>query len=124
MQCPKCKSSMEDVEIYEVLVQRCTACKGLFFERSRHEYLKDLEDAEDIDTGDPAIGKEFNKLEDIFCPACFAPMLKMVVADQPHIWYESCSDCFGVFFDAGEFTDYVEKDIFGYLKSFFSVKRQ
>lgn len=123
MQCPKCKSEMEDLEIYEVIVQRCTLCKGLFFDRSKHEYLKDLEDVDDIDVGDADIGKAFNKMDDIYCPACSAPMIKMVVPDQPHIWYESCSDCFAVFFDAGEFRDYVEKDLFDWIKRLFNRER-
>lgn len=114
---------MEDLEIYEVIIQRCALCRGLFLDRSKHEYLRDLKDAEEIDTGDPEIGKAFNKLENISCPACFAPMIKMVVADQHHIWYESCSKCFAVFFDAGEFRDYVEKDLFDIIKSMLTPER-
>ena len=124
MQCPKCNSDMEDVEIYKVIIKRCTLCEGMFFDRSKHEYLKDLEDAEDIDTGDPDVGKAFNKRDNIHCPDCSAPMLKMVVADQPHIWYESCSECFGVFFDAGEFRDYVDKDVVDFIKGLFSPERK
>ncbi len=119
MQCPKCQSAMEELEIHKVTVTRCTNCLGLFFDRSKHEYLKDKEDAEDIDIGDPEIGKLFNKKDDIFCPDCAAPMIKMVVADQAHIEYESCSKCFSVFFDAGEFRDYLEKDVFDIVKSLF-----
>ena len=115
---------MEDVEIYEVIIQRCTLCKGMFFDRAKHEYLKDLEDVDEIDTGDPDIGKAFNKKDDIHCPECFSPMIKMVVADQHHIWYEKCSKCYGVFFDAGEFSDYVEKDIFDFLKGVFAKERK
>jgi len=114
---------MEDVEIYEVIVKRCTDCKGLWFDRSKHEYLRDQEDSGDIDIGDPNIGKVLNEQENILCPGCFAPMIRMVVADQPHIWYESCSKCFSVFFDAGEFRDYVEKDIIDLVKDLFTRER-
>lgn len=114
---------MEDVEIYEVIVKRCTLCKGLWFDRTKHEFLKEEKDSEEIDTGDKNIGKAFDKKDDILCPDCFAPMIKMVVADQPHIHYESCSKCFSVFFDAGEFKDYVEKDIFGFFKDLMAKER-
>ena len=124
MQCPKCKSVMEDLEIYEVIIKRCSLCKGLWFDRSKHEYLKDLDGSGEIDTGDPDIGKAFNKKDDIFCPDCFAPMIKMVVAHQPHIWYESCSKCYSVFFDAGEFSDYVKKNITDFLKDLFTPERK
>lgn len=115
---------MEDVEIYEVIVERCTGCKGLWFDRSKHEYLKKMGDAGEIDTGDPGEGRLHNEQGSILCPGCFAPMIRMVVADQPHIWYESCSKCFSVFFDAGEFRDYLEKDIVSYIKDLFAAERR
>ncbi len=73
--------------------------------------------------GDSAFGKVFDRKGDICCPSCSATMIKMVVADQPHIHYESCSKCFSVFFDAGEFKDYVEKDIFGFFKDLMAKER-
>ena len=124
MQCPKCSAELEDVEIYDVIVKRCTGCRGLWFDRSKHEYLKEQEDSGDIDTGDPKRGKQLNELGDILCPDCFAPMIRMVVADQPHIHYESCSKCFSVFFDAGEFRDYVEKDIIDLFRDLFARERK
>ena len=124
MQCPKCNSEMEDVEIYEVVVKRCTGCKGLWFDRSKHEYLKGQEEPGDIDTGDPALGKVRNEQDEIFCPDCFGPMIRMVVAEQPHIHYESCSKCFSVFFDAGEFRDYLEKDLVSIIKDLFAEERK
>ena len=123
MQCPKCNSDMEDLEIYDVIIKRCTLCKGLWFDRTKHEFLKDEKDSGDIDTGDKNIGRAFDKKDDIYCPGCSAPMIKMVVADQPHIHYESCSKCFSAFFDAGEFKDYVEKDIFSFFKDLMAKER-
>ena len=124
MECPKCTSLMEDVEVDEVIIKRCTYCKGLWFDRFKHKYLKGLDGSEEIDIGDPDVGKDFNKIEDIFCPDCSAPMIKMVVAQQSHIWYESCSKCFSVFFDAGEFKDYVEEDIIDFFKDLFTPERK
>ena len=123
MQCPKCKSDMEDLEVYDVTIKRCTLCKGLWFDRTKHEFLKEEKDSGDIDSGDKNIGKAFDHKDDIYCPDCSAPMIKMVVADQPHIHYESCSKCFSVFFDAGEFKDYVEKDIFDIFKDLMAKER-
>ncbi len=123
MQCPKCDAEMEDVEIYNVIVKRCSSCKGLWFDHAKHEFLKQKKDADEIDTGDSAFGKVFDRKGDICCPSCSATMIKMVVADQPHIHYESCSKCFSVFFDAGEFKDYVEKDIFGFFKDLMAKER-
>lgn len=116
MQCPKCEAAMEDVSINKMFVKRCTSCQGLWFDRSKHEYLRKQPGSESIDTGDEEVGREFDSKDDIFCPSCSAPMIKMVVADQPHIHYESCSKCFSVFFDAGEFRDYINKDIFDFFR--------
>lgn len=124
MLCPKCNSKMEGLQIHDVDIKRCTYCLGLWFERSKHEYLRELDGSIEIDIGNKQTGKAFNKIEDIFCPECAAPMIKMVVADQPHIHYESCSGCFSVFFDAGEFTDYVDKNIFDFFKDILATERK
>jgi Zn-finger nucleic acid-binding protein len=124
MQCPKCNAEMEEVYISGLTVQRCTDCFGLWFDRFKHEYLKADEDASDIDVGDPKTGKSYDKLDRVFCPDCQAPMIRMVDAAQPHLHYESCSKCFSVFFDAGEFRDYVEKDIIDFFKDLFARERK
>jgi Zn-finger nucleic acid-binding protein len=35
----------------------------------------------------------------------------MVDKAQPSLWFESCPLCFGVFFDAGEFSDFREESL-------------
>ncbi len=123
MLCPKCDADMDDVETHGLTVKRCSSCMGLWFDRSKHEYLKKEKDSVDIDTGDKEMGKVFDRKRDIICPDCSHPMIKMVVADQPHIHYESCSKCFSVFFDAGEFRDFVEKDIFDFFKDIMAKEK-
>ena len=106
MDCPKCGHEMEQVIYGEVEVDRCTLCKGLWFDMLEHEQLKAVPGAEAIDTGDPEIGALLNRDDRISCPRCGGRMIRMVDPEQPHIWYESCGVCHGVFFDAGEFADY------------------
>jgi uncharacterized protein len=43
-------------------------------------------------------------------------MLRMVDAQQPHIWYESCEECGGSFLDAGEFRDLKRHNFLGLIK--------
>jgi Zn-finger nucleic acid-binding protein len=43
-------------------------------------------------------------------------MLRMVDAQQPHIWYETCEECGGSFFDAGEFRDLKRHNFLGRIK--------
>jgi len=47
----------------------------------------------------------------------------MVDPEHPHIWFESCPGCFGVYFDAGEFSDYKEKTVLDFVRSLFSKER-
>ena len=124
MDCPKCMSSMEIVKFSDVEVDRCTNCKGIWFDMLEHEQLKELKGSEIIDSGKPEVGKQYNELEDIDCPKCHTPMIRMVDLKQPHIWYEGCTVCYGVFFDAGEFRDYKEETFLDSIKAIFTKTRK
>ena len=124
MQCPKCAHDMEKMSYKDIEVDRCTLCKGLWFDALEHEALKATPGSEAIDSGDPEVGKLFNEEERVKCPVCHVPMLKMVDAEQPHIWYESCTVCYGVFFDAGEFTDYKHHTFMDFLRGLRTRERE
>jgi len=124
MDCPKCEAEMEIVAYKNIDVHRCTGCKGLWFGMLEAIDLKTLEGSESIDIGNAATGREYNKVGDIRCPECRANLIKMVDRDQPHIWYESCPNCFGVFFDAGEFRDYKEHTVMDFFRDLFAGERR
>lgn len=114
MQCPKCGSECEEVSAPEGVVDRCSNCQGLWFDNMEHEDLKPH--AALVDIGDAEKGAQFNIIDRIFCPRCpSSPLIRMVDPQQPHIWFESCTTCYGRFYDAGEFRDFSEltlKEIF------------
>ena len=100
----------------------CSGCKGLWFDEFEAEDMKKLKDAKKIDFGGlPGVALDAQR--DYPCPKCQGAMLKMTVADQPHIRYESCSRCCGTFFDAGEFKDFAVRDVLDGLKSLFAVTK-
>ncbi|MCB1599065.1 MAG: zf-TFIIB domain-containing protein [Lysobacterales bacterium] len=110
MQCPKCQADMEKVATAHGVVDRCTACKGLWFDLMEHEELK--ADADIIDIGSEELGRRHNAIDRIHCPVCpNSQMLRMVDPQQPHIWFESCPVCYGRYFDAGEFRDLSEHSL-------------
>src|SRR5688500_16912293 len=119
--CPRCSAAMGKITFGSVVVDRCTACKGLWFDAREHERLKDVEGAETIDTGGSAstaasaAPKQPGDAK-INCPVCHTRMIRMVDHQQPHIHYESCTVCHGVFFDAGEFRDYKEQTVSEWFK--------
>ena len=124
MICPKCSAEMETVQYQNIEVDRCTMCCGIWFDMLELEDLKAMKGSETIDIGSAAVGKKYNKIQDIKCPVCNAEMIKMVDKKQPHIWYESCSVCYGVFFDAGEFRDYKEETVLDFFKDLLAGERR
>jgi Zn-finger nucleic acid-binding protein len=123
MQCPKCAAAMEAVSYEGIEIDRCTRCKGIWFDMLEHEDLKNISGSEAIDIGLPALGKEHNNKHRIACPVCKEPLIKMVVSAQPHISYEACTVCYGVYFDAGEFTDFREETFAESWRSVFGKPR-
>ena len=112
MNCPKCKAAMEKVTYEGVEVDRCTGCQGIWFGFREQQQLKKVKGAAaDLDVGDPAAGQKMNEVSKINCPRDGVLLTRMVDLKQPHIWYEACPHCYGVFFDAGEFKDYSQKTL-------------
>ena len=116
LKCPKCQGNLEAVVYSNVEVDRCTNCKGIWFDSLEAQRLKEIKGSESIDTGDPETGSKFDEIGDINCPKCRTKMTKMVELKQSHIWYEKCPVCYGVWFDAGEFKDFKEEGMLDIFK--------
>ena len=116
MRCPKCRDDMQVINYQGTEIDRCNKCNGLWFDVGELELLKNTQAATALDTGSAREGKRYNKLDDYPCPRCNGEMLKMVDTEQKHIWYETCNDCEGSFFDAGEFIDLAEVTISDFFK--------
>ncbi|WP_296249676.1 zf-TFIIB domain-containing protein [uncultured Stenotrophomonas sp.] len=119
MQCPKCNSELKPITHGDVEIDRCSGCGGLWFDAFEHEELKQLDGSERIDyspktTVPPNTGAGK-------CPKDQQPLFAMVVAGQPHISYESCGFCHGVFFDAGEFKDFKEETFAERFRALFGL---
>ena len=122
MQCPKCRCDMEKAPTPGGVIDRCVNCKGMWFEMLEDQDLKPY--AGEVDTGSAEVGAHFNKIDRIKCPTCpDSQLIRMVDADQPHIWFESCPVCYGRFFDAGEFRDFSEITVADVLKRFSTKAR-
>ncbi|KPK61177.1 MAG: hypothetical protein AMJ59_01620 [Gammaproteobacteria bacterium SG8_31] len=124
MQCPKCAHDMEKVNFENVEVDRCKLCKGIWFDVLEHETLKKMKGSEIVDIGDSNVGELFNKEDQVDCPVCHVSMIRLVDKDQPHIWYEGCPVCYGVFFDAGEFRDFKFHTIMDLVRRFRAKPRK
>lgn len=111
MKCPKCQGNLETLKFQDIEFERCSQCLGLWFDMLEKEDLVALAGSETIDIGSDTIGKQFTEIRDIKCPKCDHAMIPMIDKDQFHIQYESCPNCFGTFFDAGEFRDLKEHTV-------------
>lgn len=123
LHCPKCQGSLETITYADVEVDRCTDCKGIWFDSLEAETLKKIKGSESIDIGDPKTGSKFDEIGDINCPKCQTKMTKMVDLKQSHIWYEKCPVCFGIWFDAGEFKDFKEEGLADIFRGIFTGQR-
>jgi Zn-finger nucleic acid-binding protein len=106
LQCPKCNAPMEQVQVEATQVDRCTSCRGLWFDALEDEDIRGTEAAEKLDAPaagpPPAESPKANKGA-IDCPRCKTPMIRMVDRLGRRVQYESCPYCHGKFLDAGEF---------------------
>jgi Zn-finger nucleic acid-binding protein len=107
---------MEKVVFDGTEVDRCTSCKGLWFDASEKEKLREIQGSEAVDTGGAEVSKAYNDVDRIECPVCLMPMTRMVIPQERPVWFESCPGCQGAFFDAGEFRDYKEDSFVDFLK--------
>jgi len=124
MLCPKCEVGMVKVAFDDIEVDRCGNCEGLWFDMLELEHLKEMQHSGAIDVGYPEKGEKFNEIDNIDCPVCHTPMIKMVDKDQPHIHYEGCTVCYGVFFDAGEFQDYKHETVLDFFRDIIARKKK
>lgn len=95
---------MESVQIEQTQVDRCTKCRGLWFDALEDQDIRGSEAAESLDTASTgAAGTGPASQSAIDCPRCKARMIHMVDRLGRRIQYESCPRCHGKFLDAGEF---------------------
>ena len=123
--CPKCNGELESKSVEEgITVERCNKCHGLLVPAGVTRKLLAIWSPDtNVDTGPAAIGKKYDRIDDIECPRCKLKMDKVEDPTQPHIWYESCAACGASFFDAGELTDLKEKTLSDIFKNLLKGKR-
>lgn len=112
--CPICKKRLEKVILYNVEVDYCPKCLGLWFEKDELYWAKDEKDRNlrwlDIDIWEKRTKfKIYNGIR--ICPLCRLPLYE-VYYDDSRIIIDVCNLCNGIWLDRGEF-----KKIIEYLKN-------
>jgi Zn-finger nucleic acid-binding protein len=110
---------MEAVVVESIEIDRCVACKGIWFDLNEQEALKSAKGAHKADIGHQAIGEYYNKITGVLCPKCDVEMKTETVKKGVSIQFETCPKCHGAFFDAGEFREFSEPTIIEFLVDLF-----
>ena len=106
LNCPACGGAMETITFQDIQIDRCLTCKGLWFDALEKEHLDAMRGSQSIDVGQTAGGR--SQSARINCPVCHTPMIRMTDHRHPNVHYHSCTVCFGLFFNAGEFREHKE----------------
>lgn len=121
MNCPKCHGKFAEqiflTQSGEVVIDKCTRCSGIWFDKGEAEMFKNDWTSVSVDDGDRTLGMIYNEIKQINCPSCQQRMKSVTDPRQAHIQYELCPD-HGFFMDAGEFSDFHEltmKEAFDYI---------
>ncbi|MCL7487579.1 MAG: zf-TFIIB domain-containing protein [Desulfobulbaceae bacterium] len=105
------------VRICSIEIDRCTRCRGIWFDHQEQSRVKSAPGSHRADIGHQAIGEYYNAIREIRCPRCNVSMEKEEVKrGRMPIQIESCPRCHGSYFDAGEFRDFAEPTIVEFAK--------
>jgi len=110
MKCPRCLDLMAQVSFADIQVDRCPRCGAIFFDPAELDRLLNLRGSEEVDSGSPETGREWDRVPQIHCPRCLergkrSLMITLADPDRPGLRFEHCPACGGSFLDAGEFVE-------------------
>lgn len=108
--CPKCKTLLSDIIFFNVEVDYCQKCLGIWFEEEELRLAKDAKDKElvwfDVDIWRDQ--KKFKISRGMrLCPYCRLPLYE-VYYDRSKIIIDVCNLCHGIWLDRAEFKKIIE----------------
>jgi Zn-finger nucleic acid-binding protein len=107
--CPKCGTHMARHTSGDLHVDRCSTCSGLWLDAMElPRVLANPAEVARLDKGRHAASTLRNTVRKINCPRDHSPLIAVSDPAQPHVHYEQCSVCGGVFLDSGELKDLSE----------------
>ncbi|MEL6329828.1 MAG: zf-TFIIB domain-containing protein [Planctomycetota bacterium] len=108
--CPKDNTLMERLDADGIAVDRCPSCGGIWFDLGELRALMNRADDDligELDRTDrrvPASAHTEDRSNWV-CPRDGQRLTSLRDPQQPHLEYELCTHCGGVFFDSGELKD-------------------
>lgn len=106
IQCPKCGERADIVDVSGVVIDRCPACGGIWLDATELKPLREAHGVADrVDRGGPQVQPAQGQKGAVLCPRDRSMLIRMSDPEQPHVRFESCTVCGGIFLDAGELRD-------------------
>jgi len=117
--CPKCGAGMDREGVEGVAIDRCPGCGGLWLDALEREKLVVTASAvRATDSGASGQHDERDAQQHVKCPRDHSDMIHVVDPEQPHVGFESCTVCGGIYLDAGELRDLAQLTLFERIRSY------
>ena len=101
MECPVCNKSMFILQLFDVEVDYCIECKGIWFDEGEIEaLLNDKEAGKEFMKSFKKAGKLKEKMRR--CPICKKKMNKVYCGENGNVLIDECKKNHGLWFDGGE----------------------
>ncbi|PKM99105.1 MAG: hypothetical protein CVU78_08040 [Elusimicrobia bacterium HGW-Elusimicrobia-2] len=101
MDCPKCKKVLTEGIFADVVYHKCESCGGFWFDKDELKEIKKQKDWFKLDSGITcAVSKSYRG--ELKCPRCDEALHTIEYAQESGIKVDVCSECDGLWLDAGE----------------------
>ncbi len=95
MHCPKCKAYTTEEQLFNVEVDVCPTCQGIWFDRS--ELSRIVGSDQDLDISEDTMRETAYR-----CPRCFEALMEVPYTWDKELHVDVCASCQGIFLDRGE----------------------
>ena len=120
--CPKDCGEMTKIKVGSITADRCARCGGMWFDALELETLLTTKSAaKQLDWGRPSGAPDRAPDTPLLCPRDRSTLIRMVDIDQPHVTYDGCTVCGGVYLDSGELVDLSEVTLRERLRNLFRL---
>jgi Zn-finger nucleic acid-binding protein len=121
LMCPRCRTrKLGELEIAEILIDRCLCCGGLWFDSDEIYGLIGRTPA--VRRVETTVPPEGDVVKELACPRCAdVPLRALPLAGEgeaARIVYR-CASCSGTWLDRGELREFEDKHLGEALKSYF-----
>jgi len=109
MNCPVCKNAMITMELWDVEIDYCTGCKGIWLDKGELELLLgDGEKSKEL-IGSFTASPRTNEIQRR-CPICDKKMEKITAGEGPNaVLLDRCVKGDGLWFDGGELNTIIQE---------------